>query len=348
MNTHLRGVEVFGTRIGDGTPRSRFAPANDAERNILEVLRAENAAYYRGDFEEMASYWLHGPAVRRIIAGSQGTHITFGWDKLSERFKEGMRQFPQDFVVEEWLRWENLQIQAVTDMAWVIYDQVAVQQSNDIQSTSFQHETKILHRVDGAWKLACVLVASPGIGRDDTPQIELNRNSKVVRVNSLARERLPDHPGLVVSGDRLRARNRDFDAVLQDEIGRVLDQLTTPLPPGFFRQRALDPVALGEDDFGRPLYCWVTVEEETLFVTFDDSQFLELRLDVAAEVYSLSPAQQSLAGLLADGNDLTDAANQLGVSVNTLRTQLRRMFEKTGTHTQAALISALLSVQRPA
>ena len=329
-----------------GRERSQLSGLT-VEDEILAVLRAETAAFYRGDFDGLACHWVHGPEVQRTIAGRHsGTRFARGWEEFSRQVKEGMRVFPQDFRVEEWLRWDNLQIRARADMAWVTYDQVAIRPSDKILSSDFQHETKILYRVDGEWKLVFLAIVVPGVGRNDTPQIELDGKGKVCRVNALAQERLPAHPGLIVSGGRLRARDRKFDPGLQSEIRGVIGLLKTSTPPGFMR-RAFEAVPLGQDDLGRAIYCWVTIEDERLLVTFDDAYLIGLRVYTAARVYSLSPAQQSLARSLATGADVTSVAQELGVSVNTLRTQLRRMFEKTGTHNQAALISALLSVQRP-
>ena len=41
------------------------------------------------------------------------------------------------------------------------------------------------------------------------------------------------------------------------------------------------------------------------------------------------------------------AAERLSVSVNTARTQLRRIFEKTGVHNQSALVRLMLSIAPP-
>jgi DNA-binding CsgD family transcriptional regulator len=51
--------------------------------------------------------------------------------------------------------------------------------------------------------------------------------------------------------------------------------------------------------------------------------------------------------LIIAGHDLVNAAERLGVSVNTTRTHLQRMFDKTGVRTQPALVRALLSVASP-
>ena len=64
-------------------------------------------------------------------------------------------------------------------------------------------------------------------------------------------------------------------------------------------------------------------------------------------LYRLSPAQVRLARLIVDGHDLAGAADLLSVSINTLRTQLQRIFDKTGARTQAALVRSLLSADAP-
>ena len=46
-------------------------------------------------------------------------------------------------------------------------------------------------------------------------------------------------------------------------------------------------------------------------------------------------------------HDLSAAAGKLGVSINTVRTHLQRMFDKTGVHTQSALVGLLLSAEAP-
>jgi pimeloyl-ACP methyl ester carboxylesterase/DNA-binding CsgD family transcriptional regulator len=57
--------------------------------------------------------------------------------------------------------------------------------------------------------------------------------------------------------------------------------------------------------------------------------------------FGLTPAEARLAALLRDGASLAEAADELAVSVNTTRNQLRAIFEKMGLHRQADLVRAL-------
>ena len=67
---------------------------------------------------------------------------------------------------------------------------------------------------------------------------------------------------------------------------------------------------------------------------------LENRLPspLLSELFQLSPAEHRLAELLTQGLTLEGCAARLNVSINTVRTQLRALFRKTGTTRQAQLI----------
>jgi DNA-binding CsgD family transcriptional regulator len=60
-------------------------------------------------------------------------------------------------------------------------------------------------------------------------------------------------------------------------------------------------------------------------------------------LFHLTPAEARLASLLANGVSVEDAAVQLGVTRNTVRTQLQAVFAKTRTNRQGDLIRLILS-----
>lgn len=63
----------------------------------------------------------------------------------------------------------------------------------------------------------------------------------------------------------------------------------------------------------------------------------ELRL-----LFNLTPAEARLAAAVFDGLGLPEAAERFGVSVNTTRFQLARVFEKTGVTRQAELVKLMM------
>ena len=60
-------------------------------------------------------------------------------------------------------------------------------------------------------------------------------------------------------------------------------------------------------------------------------------------LYGFTPAEARLARLLAQGRRPEEAAAELGVSLNTVRTHLKRIFGKAGTDRQADLVRTILT-----
>jgi DNA-binding CsgD family transcriptional regulator len=65
-----------------------------------------------------------------------------------------------------------------------------------------------------------------------------------------------------------------------------------------------------------------------------------------AELFQLSPAEQRLAELLAQGLAPEGCAERLKVSINTVRSQLRALFRKTDTTRQAELVHLFARLQQ--
>ena len=92
---------------------------------------------------------------------------------------------------------------------------------------------------------------------------------------------------------------------------------------------------------------WIIADSGQIHVWIDDARLAEERLETAAVVYGLLPAQIRPAEQIVASRSLRDAAGELGVSLATTRTQLERIFDKTGVRSQPALVRALLSVAAP-
>ena len=69
--------------------------------------------------------------------------------------------------------------------------------------------------------------------------------------------------------------------------------------------------------------------------------------DALRDHFGLTPTEAAFALELLAGNDLATSATRRGIRPSTARAHLRRLFEKTGTHRQAALIRLLLLCPRP-
>jgi len=63
-----------------------------------------------------------------------------------------------------------------------------------------------------------------------------------------------------------------------------------------------------------------------------------LARETIRQLFDLTPAEASLAALLAAGHKLDRAANELGITRNTARAHLRSVFSKSGATRQAELV----------
>ncbi|MCM2476172.1 LuxR family transcriptional regulator [Rhizobium sp. CG5] len=307
---------------------------------ILAVIRSETEAWLQRDFEALASHWVHSPQTRRMeYYASLGTRVDEGWDAIAARLKTIVERFPKKHDDMERVRWEKVNIVVAGTMAWVTYDQLGIDAGNDLK-----RELKIRHKVDGVWKIGCMVMMESAVEQSNYPLIEVDADARILWMNRLAQERIYSHPGLASAGGCLRARRRERDAGLRDAVRLAFRELQGQTRISLSPKQAW-AVVLGEDAAGAPLYCWVRLEDGKALVSFDDAETVARRIDGAQEIYGLSPAQVRLARLIVDGHDLADAGKLLAVSVNTLRTQLQRIFDKTGVRSQAALVRALLSVE---
>lgn len=65
-----------------------------------------------------------------------------------------------------------------------------------------------------------------------------------------------------------------------------------------------------------------------------------------AHAFGFTPSEARLAGALLSGHDLSSAAKSLGVGLETVRTQLKRLFAKTDTRRQSDLLRVLMAFHR--
>jgi DNA-binding CsgD family transcriptional regulator len=62
---------------------------------------------------------------------------------------------------------------------------------------------------------------------------------------------------------------------------------------------------------------------------------------ILRQFFGLTPAETRLAILLLQHRSVEEAAERLDISLNTARTHLKKLFEKTGTRRQSELVSLL-------
>ncbi len=322
----------------------RISGDTDDEMAISAVLHAETQAFMDGDFEAWAKCWVQDEQTQDIcLSAGSGLSVTSGWRDIAARMKHVLQNDLGCQMAR--FRKDNLRIAIEAPIAWVVFDGWA---ENREGATWETFETCILKRGDDGWKL--VYNSFVELRHDDTDKdaLAVDKDGHLIWASADTLERLKQHPILTVSVGRVRARRLDWDQVLQTAIARA-----GRYHDFFALRRFADetggpfhyPAVLGDTDEGGVAVVHVSVRDGATRLQLDGGS-LDRRLAVAQAVFGLSDGQLRVARHIADGVGLKAAAETLGISINTARTHLARLYDKTGVSSQTALVRLLLSVGR--
>ena len=171
----------------------------------------------------------------------------------------------------------------------------------------------------------------------------------VILTNAVADTILNAGRGLKNSRGRLTAESRADHDILA---ARIKDCAEKQGPQE--RHEAWPPLAIEQDGTEHPITVLVRPGPpfapltapliRTAIIVLRDPARRDFGQPAALErLFHLTPAEARLASLLANGVSVEDAAAQLGVTRNTVRTQLQAVFAKTRTNRQGDLIRLILS-----
>ncbi len=177
--------------------------------------------------------------------------------------------------------------------------------------------------------------------------ILLDHEGRVLLMNRSAEAMVRKKDGLTVQADGLHASLPHETAALRTLIhGAIRTSSGQVSHPG-------GGVTISRAFAGRPLNLLVTpvvahtavpVEVGTAAMVFvgDPEVREETDEDLLSLFYDLSHAEARVASLLVHGKSVKEVSEGLQVSLNTARTHLKRIFEKTGTRRQAELMRLIL------
>lgn len=330
---------------GRGNDSSTLTPDEAA---VMKVIEDETVAFYEKDFEAYASHWVRGPHARRLGWWTRGGVIDrIGWDQIAELVRQQFEDHPEPNTTAKGVRRENVVIRVGADMAWVTFDQYAAATGEpDMDMPGLSRETRILEKHDGEWRIVYLGYIHHTNEQSYSAMLRVDAGGNVSWLNNAAEESVASADHLVVRHGQLRAVSSAANRRLQQAIAVAAKVNDGKMDGG----RAAIPIVLDSASGEEAIVCWVLSEGSgsgAVIVSINNTQFARDRLDAAALVYGLSMAQQRLAEQIVAGSDLGEIAERLGVSVNTVRTHLQRIFDKTGARSQPALVRTLLSVAAP-
>jgi DNA-binding CsgD family transcriptional regulator/PAS domain-containing protein len=176
----------------------------------------------------------------------------------------------------------------------------------------------------------------------------LDGAGEVVQMNGVAERLFARKLGIGLREGKLIGATAGETSLLRDAIGRALEQRAAmgPALAEALRLSPADgtggslgilirPIPLGQETEGR------ASPALAVFVSDPEAE-AAVPLDVVRKLFNLTRAEASLAVRLASGLSLDEAAADLGIARNTVRAQLRAVFEKTGATRQAELVRLIL------
>jgi len=184
------------------------------------------------------------------------------------------------------------------------------------------------------------------LDRLPTAVVLCDQSGTPIIINGAAREILASKDGLVVRGGRLAARRRLETAALENLIVDAASAIGESGSSG-------GTMSVSRASGSRPLSVLVSPMRApgavpgfgqiaaALFISDPESVILTNE-DRLLHLYGLTPAESRLAAKLAQGRSLEEAAAMLNIKIQTARSYIKRILNKTGTKRQVELVRLLL------
>lgn len=317
------------------------------EAEILDLIHRNRIAVWTQNFAAYADCFVHEPYTTRWNASHiNGIFIRAGWDDISKRVREMFAAMPELKVEANAYQTtvENLMLRINGDVAWALFDQryPGIVTPFNIISRGLTHEMRVFEKHGGRWKIAFLGYLDEDASLPGRMMVLLDPDSRILWQTASATNGLENDDDLVIRNGRLRVRDRRIDERLQAAI-----RWAAARDHGYLLDRGALPIVCPAGENVPAKVWWIIANGGKIWFSFSEPGLTEARLSAAAAVFGLSATQQEVAARVANGLALTAIAGELGITANTARTHLDRIFDKVGVRTQAALVRVLLSTAAP-
>lgn len=174
--------------------------------------------------------------------------------------------------------------------------------------------------------------------------IFLDQYKKPIWYNKRAREIVANRKSLKITADRVRCHHPSESQKLSQLIDNALSQGRYQggrmLLKGNTGNLTLFVVPLGQQHHQ---YSALADQARVVIFIGDSSIDRNAPADVLQMLYTLTPAEARLVNGLCEGLTIQEMEKAYGLRANTLRSQLKSVFHKTGTNRQAELVALVMS-----
>jgi DNA-binding CsgD family transcriptional regulator len=166
---------------------------------------------------------------------------------------------------------------------------------------------------------------------------------RILYANAAAREMIASRDGLAVEDGRI-VLSSSQQQKLREAIGEIARgdglpvrhiEARRPSPKAAYRVLVMNVPNFGALPLG-------TSQPAAAVLVMDSESELEPDPAILRELFSLTPAEARVTGRLVLGRSVEEIAHETGVSIETVRSQVRSILSKTNTGRQGELISLVL------
>jgi DNA-binding CsgD family transcriptional regulator len=177
------------------------------------------------------------------------------------------------------------------------------------------------------------------------------RDARVVQANATAQQAFALRDGLLLRHDVIRLQTKSEETLLHAAIAKAVARAVHG------RSQACDAVSITRPSGREPFSAIVTTLRgnhlkfglsrldqplATIFLSIPELA-PEAPAELLQRLFGLTSTQARLCELLVSGSTLEEAADRLGIAVETSRVHLKKVFENVGVHKQSELIAKVLS-----
>lgn len=177
------------------------------------------------------------------------------------------------------------------------------------------------------------------------PTLLIDENGRVAHANRSATQLLNGRTVLWLEDGHLFAREEAITRNINFEVGNAIlasrGITARPCATVLLPRRARSPLIIMIAPMQLPESA--SRQGAALLFVFDPEISPTVGVEMVRTLFGLSEAEAQLAVALGSGKTLDDSAHERGTSIHTIRTQLKSIFNKTGTKRQSDLVSLLLS-----
>ena len=319
---------------------------NDAKTTqaIAQVLEADLCSYLARDKQTWERQWVQDHRFKSYMECGP-LQIADSFEAFRDNIFAAMDAEP--VAVDAKVQRENLEIYQNGDMAWAVFEEIVTLTSDPTALPYHSHNFRLLEKQDDQWRIIFHGAWTEPLRDLTTPAIEVESDGAVLWMNQPAAEALQSFRGLTISNGKLRASRPAWN----DDLVRAIQGAHRLTGFGQYNQaqqqngggKVSFPVTLGESEDGGLLLCRAQVADGRVYILFGDTNNLDRQIGMVQAIYSLSAAQVEMVKHIAGGLDLAEAADALGITKNTARTHLRRVYDKVGVSSQIELLRLIVS-----